>query len=68
MKALRGPFEPDPGHAGEGTGHILVPTSLFLARLIGPIALIAGAAMLVNRKDLDASDMRADPPRRAQRR
>jgi hypothetical protein len=29
-------------------------TSIFLARLIGPILLVAGVAMLVNRKDLDA--------------
>ena len=29
-------------------------TSIFLAKLIGPILLVAGVAMLVNRKDLDA--------------
>jgi hypothetical protein len=31
-----------------------VQTSIFLAKLIGPILLVAGVAMLVNRKDLDA--------------
>src|ERR1700686_3666169 len=54
MKALRGPFEPDPGHAGEGTGHRFMQTSIFLAKLMGPIMLGAGIAMLVNRKELDA--------------
>ena len=29
-------------------------TSIFLAKLIGPILLVAGVAMLVNRKELDA--------------
>jgi hypothetical protein len=29
-------------------------TSIFLAKLIGPIVLVAGIAMLVNRKELDA--------------
>ena len=29
-------------------------TSIFLAKLLGPILLIAGIAMLVNRKELDA--------------
>jgi hypothetical protein len=28
--------------------------SIFLAKLLGPILLVAGIAMLVNRKDLDA--------------
>ena len=31
-----------------------MPTSIFLAKLLGPILLIAGIAMLVNRKELDA--------------
>jgi hypothetical protein len=31
-----------------------MPTSIFLAKLIGPILLIVGIAMLVNRKELDA--------------
>ncbi len=31
-----------------------MPTSVFLAKLLGPIMLIGGIAMLVNRKDLDA--------------
>jgi hypothetical protein len=30
-----------------------MPTSIFLAKLIGPVMLIAGIAMLVNRKELD---------------
>jgi hypothetical protein len=29
-------------------------TSIFIAKLIGPIMLVAGIAMLVNRKELDA--------------
>ena len=29
-------------------------TSIFLAKLLGPILLVAGIAMLVNRKELDA--------------
>jgi hypothetical protein len=29
-------------------------TSIFLAKLMGPILLVAGIAMLVNRKELDA--------------
>jgi hypothetical protein len=29
-------------------------TSIFLAKLIGPILLVAGVAMLVNRKEMDA--------------
>ena len=31
-----------------------MPASIFLAKLIGPVLLIAGIAMLVNRKQLDA--------------
>jgi len=31
-----------------------MPTSIFLAKLIGPVMLIAGIAMLINRKGLDA--------------
>ena len=31
-----------------------MPTSIFLAKLLGPILLVAGIAMLVNRKQLDA--------------
>ena len=31
-----------------------MPTSVFLAKLLGPILLVTGVAMLVNRKDLDA--------------
>src|ERR1700681_1263899 len=54
MKALRGPFEPDPGHAGEGTGHLSIQTSIFLAKVLGPLLLVVGGALLVNRKDLDA--------------
>jgi hypothetical protein len=30
-----------------------MPTSIFLAKLIGPVMLIAGIAILVNRKELD---------------
>jgi hypothetical protein len=29
-------------------------TSIFLARLLGPVLLLAGVAMLINRKQLDA--------------
>src|SRR6266853_523173 len=36
----RKPFEPDPGHAGEGTGPM--QNSLFLARLLGPFFLFGG--------------------------
>jgi hypothetical protein len=31
-----------------------MPTSIFLAKLLGPILLVAGIAMLVNRRGLDA--------------
>jgi hypothetical protein len=31
-----------------------MPTSIFIAKLIGPILLVAGIAMLINRKQLDA--------------
>jgi len=48
MKAPRRPFEPDPGHAGEGTNTIMA-TSEFLAKLIGPLFLAVGTGMLVNR-------------------
>jgi hypothetical protein len=33
----------------KGQDIILVPTSIFLAKLIGPILLVSGAAMPVNR-------------------
>lgn len=67
------PFEPDPGHAGEGTDTLTNPstcspdrlrevamnarapleaeamqTSVFLAKLIGPILLVMGMSMLTN--------------------
>jgi hypothetical protein len=42
----RKPFEPDPGHAGEGTGHLSMPTSLFLAKLIGPLFLAVGVGLI----------------------
>jgi hypothetical protein len=44
---LRKPFEPDPGHAGEGTGHSM-QKSLIIARLIGPVLSAIGIGMLVN--------------------
>ena len=31
-----------------------MPTSIFLAKLIGPVVALAGLAMLVNRKELEA--------------
>ncbi|HEY6258127.1 MAG TPA: hypothetical protein VIY51_20280 [Xanthobacteraceae bacterium] len=31
-----------------------MPTSIFLAKLMGPFMALAGAAMLINRKELDA--------------
>jgi hypothetical protein len=33
---------------------IFMQTSIFLAKLLGPVLLVAGIAMLVNRKNLDA--------------
>ena len=45
--SLRAPFEPDPGHAGEGTGQL--GNSTFLAKLIGPLALALGLGVLLNR-------------------
>src|SRR5713101_2235881 len=44
----RKPFEPDPGHAGEGTGHLSMQTSVFLAKLIGPVFLAVGIGLLMN--------------------
>src|SRR5262249_22396041 len=38
--------EPDPGHAGEGTGQM--STSIFLARLIGPVMTLVGVSLLVD--------------------
>jgi hypothetical protein len=35
-------------------GQDIMPTSIFLAKLLGPILLVAGIAMLINRKQLDA--------------
>ena len=31
-----------------------MPTSIFLAKLMGPILALAGLAMLINRKELEA--------------
>jgi hypothetical protein len=33
---------------------IFMPTSIFIAKLLGPVLLVAGIAMLVNRRGLDA--------------
>src|SRR5712692_4192960 len=44
----RKPFEPDPGHAGEGTGHLSMQTSIYLAKLIGPVFLAVGLGLLLN--------------------
>src|SRR5712691_7142264 len=44
----RKPFAPDPGHAGEGTGHLSMQTSVFLAKLIGPVFLAVGIGLLMN--------------------
>src|SRR5262249_3835700 len=41
----RKPFEPDPGHTGEGTGHLSMPTSIFLAKLMGPILVLVGVGL-----------------------
>jgi hypothetical protein len=47
----RKPFEPDPGHAGEGTGHFSMQAtanSIFLARLIGPVMVAIAVGLLAN--------------------
>jgi hypothetical protein len=47
----RKPFEPDPGHAGEGTGRLSMQAaanSIFLARLIGPVIVAIAVGVLAN--------------------